>query len=406
MRQRIGLYCCLLLYLVLCAGMVCLTGCATTTAAPPPSTQSLHSNSDPVSAGLEMAQKAPLKDKVLWQYRTALMAMRAGRFNEAKRLLDDALLTVNGMMSPDKNARKARGLFGKEEQKIFIGEPYERAMAYYYRGILYWMDGEPDNARACFRSAQLMDSDTENKTYSNDYVLFDYLDGLATVKLGGDGSDALKRARQSAKNFTPPDYDPTANVLFFIEFGPGPTKYATGQYGEQLRFRTYQSPIKSAVIKMPDGTSIQVFPYDDLNYQSTTRGGRVMDYILANKAVFKSTTDAVGNAAIVGGAILATRNDTQEAGLAVLGAGLLSKVLSAATTPKADTRAWDNLPQFLGFAALKLKPGKYEINVEFRNSNNHPDARFNKNISFTVYPPPKDTVVFISDQSVTPMNLE
>jgi hypothetical protein len=31
---------------------------------------------------------------------------------------------------------------------VFIGEPYERAMAYYYRGLLYWRDGEIDNARA------------------------------------------------------------------------------------------------------------------------------------------------------------------------------------------------------------------------------------------------------------------
>ena len=56
-------------------------------------------------------------------------------------------------------------------------------MAYYYRAILYWMDGEPDNARACFRTGQLLDSDAENKTYVGDYALLDYLDGLASVKL-------------------------------------------------------------------------------------------------------------------------------------------------------------------------------------------------------------------------------
>ncbi|MGB9604038.1 MAG: hypothetical protein ACPMAG_14735, partial [Limisphaerales bacterium] len=303
------------LYFFIIAVLV-FSGCETTTTQVYQQRfQQPAASSDPVAAGMEMVQRSPLKDKVLWQYRTALTAMRYGRFTEAKQLLDDALLTLNAMMSPDKNARKARGIFGKEEQKVFIGEPYERAMAYYYRGILYWMDGEPDNARACFRSAQLMDSDTQNKTYANDWVLFDYLDGLATVKLGGDGSDALKRARQSAKNFTPPDYDPQANVLFFVEFGPGPTKYATGQYGEQLRFRTYQSPVKSAAIKIADAT-IRIYPYDDLNFQATTRGGRVMDYILANKAVFKETTDNVGNVAIIGGAVLASRRETQEAGLA------------------------------------------------------------------------------------------
>ena len=51
--------------------------------------------------------------------------------------------------------------------------------------------------------------------------------------------------------------------------------------------------------------SVHVGPYDDLNFQATTRGGRVMDHILANKAVFKSATDTAGNVAIVGGAITA-----------------------------------------------------------------------------------------------------
>ena len=43
----------------------------------------------------------------------------------------------------DKSAKKARSYFSEESKKIFQGEPYERVMAYYYRGILYWMDGEP-----------------------------------------------------------------------------------------------------------------------------------------------------------------------------------------------------------------------------------------------------------------------
>jgi len=113
-------------------------------------------------------------------------------------------------------------------------------MAYYYRGILYWFDGELDNARACFRSAQIMDGDAENKSYASDYVLLDYLDGLATARLGGDGSDALKRAEAEARMTKPPEYDLKANVLFFVEFGNGPLKYATGQYGEErMQGRAY-----------------------------------------------------------------------------------------------------------------------------------------------------------------------
>mgnify|MGYP007123206989 CR=1 FL=1 len=31
------------------------------------------------------------------------------------------------------------------------------------------------------------------------------------------------------------------------------------------------------------GTTLDVAPCDDLNFQATTRGGRVMDHVLANK---------------------------------------------------------------------------------------------------------------------------
>src|SRR5688572_12171081 len=134
----------------------------------------------------------PEKDKVLWQYRSGLAALRQGNYSEAKGQLDAAIARISNIMGKDEAARKARGYFHAESKKTFIGEPYERAMAYYYRGILYWMDGELDNARACFRSAALEDSGPADKKYASDYVLLDYLDGLASVKLAGDGSDAFK----------------------------------------------------------------------------------------------------------------------------------------------------------------------------------------------------------------------
>src|SRR5713101_573024 len=185
---------------------------------------------DPYIDGQNAIQYGPPKDKVLWQYRTAVVAMRRGQFAEAKQLLDDAIARISNVLGKDPSARKARSYFSPEAKKTFIGEPYERVMAYYYRGILYWRDGEPDNARACFRSAALEDSDTVDNKYSSDYVLLDYLDGLATAKLGGDGADALKRAEAEAKLSHPPAIEPKANVLVFVEFGQGPLKYAVGEY--------------------------------------------------------------------------------------------------------------------------------------------------------------------------------
>ncbi len=279
-------------------------------------------------------------------------------------------------------------------------------MAYIYRGMIYWMDGQPDNARACFRSAQLADSDTEKKEYAGDWVLADYLDGLASAKLGGDGTDALKRAQASAKNITLPPFNTKANVLVFIEFGPGPRKVATGQYGEQLRFNAVPSPVASAQMTF-DSFAIPVAPTDDLAFQATTRGGRVMDHILGNKAVFKSATDTAGNVAMIGGlstAIASHDETTQQVGLGIALAGVISKVISAATTPAADVRTWDNLPHYLTFMNLELPPGKHTLTARFLDASGNPIANLTKQISFEVSTG-KDKILFVSDQSATPLTL-
>ncbi len=337
----------------------------------------------------------PKKDRVLWEYRVGLAAMRRGDFEEAKRQFDESIARIGGIYTTDSDARKARSFFSREAKKTFIGEPYERVMAYYYRGILYWMDGEPDNARACFRSAQFQDADTEGRDYAADYVLLDYLDGLATVKLGGDGSDEFSRAVKSARGGSqPPPYHKKANVLVFLDYGKGPRKFATGAHAEQLRFGEQPSVSRSVNLRLGS----QQFPlvsYDDLQWQATTRGGRVMDHILANKAVFK---DATGGAAIAAAAtsVGLAHHQRGEAALIAGGVAVVAGILSATTTPEADIRAWDNLPRYLSFAALELPPGSHTLAVDFRDAGGR--TVLTKDVTFTVPPDSsKDTVLFVSE---------
>jgi hypothetical protein len=360
--------------------------------------------------GPMMITNGPVKDRVLWQYRTAAAALRQGDDQTAREDLDAAITRIGGIYGPDKTAQRARSYFHEEREKTFIGEPYERVMAYYYRGILYWMDGEPDNARACFRSGELEDSSSEGEQYTADYVLLDYLDGLATTKLGDDGSDAFARAEKESHFAKPPPYDPKANVLFFLEFGPGPEKYAAGNYGSELHFTVRQSRVHSATIKVEDQT-VTVGPYDDLGFQATTRGGRVMDYVLGNKAVFKLGTGIAGN--ILTGAGLQTaligadaRNQTAaEVGLGVAAVGIVTQIVSASVTPRADTRTWDNLPRYLSFAALTLPPGPHTATVEFLDQAGEPLSDLTKTITVNVPADKHDKVVFVSDRSATPQTL-
>ncbi len=385
----------------LLAVAVSLAGCATT------SKPAVALTGDILVDAPNAIASGPARDRVLWQYRLAAAAMRQGKFELAKQNLDDALLTLGGIYGKDKDAKKSRSYFHAEAKKTFIGEPYERAMAYIYRGILYWMDGERDNARACFRSAEFEDSDTEQHEYAGDWVLPEHLDGLATAKLGGDGSDAFKRAQASAKGVKLPPGLPEANALFFVEFGPGPTKYATGQYGQELRFNTPASPVASAVLKV-NSLEIPIAPTDDVAFQATTRGGRVMDHILGNKAVFKSTTDAAGTVAMLGGFTTAAASHdrtAQEVGLGIALAGLATKIVSAATVPAADTRAWDNLPRYLSFASVPLPAGQHVATIQFLNSAGQVQANLTKTITLNITTTDRDKVVFVSDTSVTPQTL-
>jgi hypothetical protein len=352
-----------------------------------------------------MITNGPAGDRILWEDRLALAALRHGDFALARRSLDNVLLNSGGI-SGDGSARLARSYFHPESTKRFIGEPYERVMAFYYRGLLYWMDGEPDNARACFRSAAIQDADNENHEYSADYVVLDYLEGLTTLKLAGDGSDAIKRAQKEVRASRPPPPNPKANLLFFLEFSPGPLKFASGEYREQLHF-SVERPLAQSAEVVVDGQALRTGPWDDLYFQATTRGGRVMDHILANKAVFKSATDIAGNIGILGGAVAALQNNrtSQEVGLGLIAAGLISKVISASTTPEADLRAWDNLPRYLGFGAMEVSPGSHTATVYFRDGSGVLLPRLTKTLTLNVPADGNDKVVFVSDQSTSPQNL-
>ena len=371
--------------------VIFFAGCETAPTHPP-----VPMTGDPVVDGNAQLAVAPAKDRALWEYRIAASALRRTQFDEAKAKLDDALATAAANYGQvNSEAAKSRRMFRNESDKPFIGEPYERVMASYYRGILYWRDGEPDNARALFRSGELLDSDTTDKTYAGDYVLLDYLDGLVSAKLGGDGADALKRARTNAKqqgHATPPDYNPKANVMLFAEYGHGPRKYSGGEYGEYLKFFVEKSRIRSARLEV-DGRHVALPPYDDISFQATTRGGRLMDHVLGNKAVFKQTTDTIGDVALIGavGAANYGSRDSEKAAIGLAAIGLISKIASSATTPQADIRTWENLPQYLSFAALQLAPGEHNATLEFLDANGQTVQSLTQH--FTISVPAADTSI-------------
>ena len=305
------------------------------------------------------------RNHVLNRLRAGLAAMDAGRDDLAARTFDEALLTIETIYGGDEKAAKARGLFSAEDRKVFRGEPYERAMAYYYRGILYLKEGDYENARASFKSGILQDTLAEQEQYRQDFALLEYLEGWAS-QCNGDADlarEAYEIARSHDDRLMIPS--PRDNLLVLAELGYAPVKYTVGGHGELLKIRgsSRKGPDSARVVR--GGRSESLPNRESVLRQAMTRGGREFDSILAGKANFKESaadaaragqTVATGAAGVAVGSALAGDHDiaTAAGGIAAA-AGLFSMIsgsVSHATEAAADTRHWDNLPEAVAYGTF------------------------------------------------------
>ena len=94
-------------------------------------------------------------------------------------------------------------------------------------------------------------------------------------------------------------------------------------------------------------------------------------------------------------------SNADEIGAGLMIAGLISKIAAAATTPEADVRCWEKLPQFIALGQFKLSPGEHTATVSFLDASGAAQGKFTKQITFTV-PENRDAVIYVSDQSSTP----
>jgi tetratricopeptide (TPR) repeat protein len=90
-------------------------------------------------------------------------------YDHSEMMLDNVLLNIESIYSDTEDAEKARSLWYAESEKKFIGEPYERAMAYLYRGLIYIYKNDYENARASFNGGLLQDARSEDEQFRSDF---------------------------------------------------------------------------------------------------------------------------------------------------------------------------------------------------------------------------------------------
>ena len=325
------------------------------------------------------------RNRVLNDMRLGLATLQMGRYDLAETMFDDALQRIEAVYADNAKAKQARELFVKETTKDFKGEPYERAMSYFYRGLLYLRAGDYDNARASFKGGALQDAFAEDDQFRADLASMPFLQGWASKCANNPGT-----AREDFKEFR--DINATAplpadadNVLVLIETGGAPFKFSATDPNQSkpryLKFargpsgaravRIRAAGLEATVAAPSQRLGVAAFVLEDIYRQASTRGGREFDSILAGKAMFKDTAGTVGDVALVGAGVAAAyaagRNDRDAAiaAGALLLVAVLAKAAAEAAEPAADTRFWDNLPDRVHAATLRLPESVAAVDVDF-----------------------------------------
>lgn len=299
------------------------------------------------------------KDYVLFNLAVLSAAVQAGDAKTA----EVASLNAQRIMWSD--AGKGRGvgsLVSAESIKIFKGEPFEKAMASVYSGILYFNQGDFDNARASFNKAVLAIRQKE-PPHQEDFGLVFLLQAFVFLKMGekDNARIALEKAQAAApalKSFNYKDMERT-NSLAILEVGITPRKVRKGPGASLVDWVRQSYPEQGATIYLDDVEIGSAVEAGDMTDQAKTKGTTGKDVVQGTKGVAR---DAAVVTTVIAADQAARGNKT--AGWVALGTG----VFALANQSQADVRQWELLPDRILALPMKLTPGNHTLRVRFRSA--------------------------------------
>ncbi len=264
-------------------------------------------------------------------------------------------------------SRSAAAIMLSEKLKVWKGEPYERAMANFYLGLVYYMRKDHANARAAFENClfKLRDYTGKSDKYKeleSDFVLAYIM--LAKCWQWLDDPDKAADLFATAAKLRPHVRDLVAearqpnNVLLVVDFGTGPRKRT--KYDNSI---VTIEPKPSQVPPLPrpnvlvNGRAYDLrgadVPSIDLLDLAQERRWQSMDTIRLAKS-------AIGTGMMGYGAYQGIKHENYGTAAALIGLGALLKA-----TATADVRHWEMLPRTVYVLPLHLKPGRHDITVSF-----------------------------------------
>ncbi len=346
--------------------------------------------------------KKPDSNFVLNNCRYGSCALAGGNLNHAERAFLTAYRIMNSV-NTNTGSRVLGAVVLYDGLKVWKGQPFERAMAHYYLGLIFLIKGDYENARAAFQNSlfrlrkyshpnsSLPPAERFARTDSN-FTLGYFCLGVCNLKLGHP--NLANADFQRAESLRPAlaaviakMRQPGINGLVFVDYGRGPARRPAGMYGEQTVF----TPAPWQV-----GPSPPLVVWDNhRQIQGVSRSAMVDTLALAQEKrwltmdTIREAKAVIGTGLMVGGLAASSYGSyhrDQTLALAGLGASLLGAAIAASS--QADTRYWQMLPRSVYVAPIHLRRGSNVIRVEAGGQISAP-------ISISFSPSPKFRVFYV-----------
>ncbi len=299
-----------------------------------------------------MVPDASHKDYALCELMYASAAFEGGDYAGAS----DAMRDAAKAMEKIGGGEDAAAVMGSESSKVYRGDPYEKAMAHLYSGILALRRQDDERALACFRRATVADQSTrtENEEQTKDFAAGHWFAALAYQRLG-EPENARVRLQQAAKYAGWSDV-PTvkllaeANVCLLIESGAGCYKTASGPGGSVCTIEALPDPVSQVTVQcdaVPLGEALML---DDLHVEAVAHGWGEMDSLRLTKGI---TREIISRAPFI-------------------------SMFSSTIHSEADLRAWTFLPRNLYVWSGRIEPGLHTIALRCRNAKGEPLAEYDQ----------------------------
>lgn len=327
---------------------------------------------------LEPLAQEPDRNYVLNNLRLGQAALAAGDLKTAEAAYYRAYETLNaaGVNNP---ARTSATVLFNESVRIWLGEPYERALANFQLGAVYYLQGDYANARGAFENAlfklrRYADEDDEKSEYreqESTFAVAYIMLGRSWQRLGREdlASDSFAKAREldpSLGVLTDPALHARCNVLLILEWGSGPEKVPQGS---GVVFASARSPLLPVPRVSVDGEPLAVadlaVPTIDTHVMAQQRRWQTID-------TYRAIKEVTGKGMMVGGVVVldqGLRHDNEET--ALLGGALigLGALLNASSSP--DVRQWEMVPRTIYLVPLQVPPGTHNILVSMPDDGGH-----------------------------------